>query len=427
MLTEFIGNVKTLYSNDPVVRGKIPNYEGFLSSLQELNVMEGMENFKNDITSTIKTHLITNDNTERGRHNTIILGPPGCGKTTLAKVVAKIYSSLGFVKDKKMETSSFKAASDKIKGIDFMTGYFIVGIVFTISVVLFSIMRWYYALPSTVVLIVVILLLLPSGGSIKNTPPPQQNNDNTNKKHDPKFAVLKRHDLVSEYLGQSAPKTVRALTECLGKVIFIDEAYALINSSHSDPYGREVLNTLIQFMDDHQDECLFIFGGYKEDITRNLYSSQRGLERRFPWIFSIEKYTPKELFNIFKLQLPKYGLFLSSEVNEDEIIEWFSLNDELFPFSGGDTEVLVTYSKQLYASHVFDKKVARKENEVNGVTSEMIATSMKMLARSRNKKVKFLSSSAVDVELGNPKKEMVPSGGNNNEFIEVARRLAEIF
>ncbi len=55
-----------------------------------------------------------------------------------------------------------------------------------------------------------------------------------------------RSGLVAEYAGQTAPKTNKLCDSAIGGVLFIDEAYSLIDSSGDDAYGREAIQTLAE-------------------------------------------------------------------------------------------------------------------------------------------------------------------------------------
>ena len=55
------------------------------------------------------------------------------------------------------------------------------------------------------------------------------------------FKKATRADLIAGYLGQTAIKTRDMIKECLGGVLFIDEAYALGNPEKRDSLPRNVL------------------------------------------------------------------------------------------------------------------------------------------------------------------------------------------
>lgn len=56
-----------------------------------------------------------------------------------------------------------------------------------------------------------------------------------------KFRKVTRSDLIAGYLGQTAIKTADVIKECLGGVLFIDEAYALGNPESATPFPRSAL------------------------------------------------------------------------------------------------------------------------------------------------------------------------------------------
>jgi F-box protein 11 len=62
------------------------------------------------------------------------------------------------------------------------------------------------------------------------------------------FIEVQRDSLVAIYLGQTASKTTELVESALDSVLFIDEAYSLVNGQH-DEYGREAINTLIALME----------------------------------------------------------------------------------------------------------------------------------------------------------------------------------
>ena len=58
------------------------------------------------------------------------------------------------------------------------------------------------------------------------------------------FKKVTRNDLVAGYLGQTAIKTKDVIKECIGGVLFIDEAYSLGNSEKKDSFSKECIDTL---------------------------------------------------------------------------------------------------------------------------------------------------------------------------------------
>lgn len=72
--------------------------------LEELNQMVGMENVKEEIQSLINFLKVQQRRMERGVNKTLLslhavfFGPPGTGKTTIARYIGRIYKAMGFLK-----------------------------------------------------------------------------------------------------------------------------------------------------------------------------------------------------------------------------------------------------------------------------------------------------------------------------------------
>lgn len=106
-----------------------------------------------------------------------------------------------------------------------------------------------------------------------------------------------RSSLVGGYLGQTAIKTQKVIQSALGGVLFIDEAYSLVNSD-DDSYGREAIETILKAMEDHRDELVVIVAGYDE-LMHKFIRSNPGLASRFNKYFHFPDYNGDELCQIF--------------------------------------------------------------------------------------------------------------------------------
>ena len=146
--------------------------------------------------------------------------------------------------------------------------------------------------------------------------------------------IVTRADFVDKYVGWTSPKTNKLLEENLGKVLFVDEAYSLINGAH-DEFGMEALTALNLFLSQRPKEIIVIFAGYKDLLESGPYAVQPGLKRRFMWQFDCNGYDAQQLFEIFKMQLRKKGWGINKD---EEILKIFQNNMDAFPAFGGDTE-----------------------------------------------------------------------------------------
>lgn len=120
-----------------------------------------------------------------------------------------------------------------------------------------------------------------------------------------------REDLVAEFVGQTATKTRAKLEDALGGVLFIDEAYTLVQKAGiGTDFGQESIDTILKYMEDHRDEIVVIAAGYPDEMC-DFIESNPGLESRFSNIIAFEDYTIDELMEILAMQCSKAGYLLT--------------------------------------------------------------------------------------------------------------------
>lgn len=121
-----------------------------------------------------------------------------------------------------------------------------------------------------------------------------------------------RSGLVAEYAGQTGPKTNAKIDEALDGVLFIDEAYTLIDESGQDQYGREAIQTLLKRMEDQRDRLVVILAGYPVEMTKMIRSNP-GLSSRVGTTMHFDDYSPEDLCRIFELIASKAKYTLPTE------------------------------------------------------------------------------------------------------------------
>ena len=243
------------------------------SELIELRDMVGMEKMKESVFQQLvyfvqNLHIGDDKNSGDFKH-TVIMGPPGTGKTRVAKIIGNMYAKLGVLK--------------------------------------------------------------------KNL-----------------FKKVTRNELIAGYLGQTAIKTQKVIDDCLGGVLFIDEAYSLANEDRDDSFSKECLDTLCEALSDHKDDLMFIIAGYENELNNRFFNSNKGLESRFIWRFKIEEYSASELMRIFLMIVVQSGWeMLDSKIND----RWFQEKKDKFQGLGRDMEVLFTYTKMAHSLRIYGKDI----------------------------------------------------------------------
>lgn len=110
------------------------------------------------------------------------------------------------------------------------------------------------------------------------------------------FVEVSRMDLVGTHPGETASMTKAKISEAFGGVLFIDEAYSLLNSQ-SDDYGKEAIETLVKMVEDNRENLVVILAGYKDEMDE-LLRLEPGIKSRFPNIIDFRDYTALEMYQI---------------------------------------------------------------------------------------------------------------------------------
>jgi hypothetical protein len=428
-LNQFIVQIEDLIkSNKPnQIIPYIKNVKGFIESLKKLSCMIGMKDFKNNIVSQIKYYFLnqvrlSKDKTNVDTHmfHTVLLGPPGSGKTTAAEILADLWMDLGLLKqelspktsvlydshivfsetyktlekekinlkisndklqkdldDTKIKLSSIKTEiiteKDKIENIkDFIhqkKHEIDAKIHFILQKKLMSLESGYEFIVKKYANLENIMIPKISEEDYEyedHITKKRKIEDNSSvssssSSNIPKFIKLRRDDLIGKYIGHTAIKTREALMNGLGKVIFIDEAYELYNvtsDSTCDSFGMECLSAILNFMNEFSDKTIIIFAGYEDLLKKTIFRVQPGLERRIAWTFTLSAYSEEELVDIYEKQLSEKSWTLK---DKDKILKLFKQHKKSFKHGGGDTLRLAMYTKTVYSDICFELLLQNKE------------------------------------------------------------------
>ena len=109
--------------------------------------------------------------------------------------------------------------------------------------------------------------------------------------------------------GESTEKVRYIINQAKGGVLFIDEAYALLNSVES----QEVIATLVAAMENDRDKIVIILAGYTNQM-KTLINSNAGLQSRIKYYFNFADYNMDELWKIFKMMACNNGFEVDDDV-----------------------------------------------------------------------------------------------------------------
>jgi len=287
-----------------------------LPSLMKLKNIIGMTTVKDSLVGQIIFFLNEFDNENMDMMHTVIQGPPGVGKTLLGKIIGELYYYMGIIKPKPKIV--IKKRSVTVDDLDDELEEYM--------------------------------------NAINGMRGRKRSNTEGDVKEPFIFKIVKRSDLCAGYLGQTAIKTQKVLDEAEGGVLFIDEAYSLGNPEGRDSFAKEVIDTLNQNLSEKKDSLLCIIAGYKDALDTCFFAQNEGLRRRFPFVYTIEKYTAEELCLIFKKMVTDMGW------NANEVpVKFFEDNYKLFTNMGGDIETLFFMTKIEHGKRVLFKPDDRRK------------------------------------------------------------------
>ena len=132
-----------------------------------------------------------------------------------------------------------------------------------------------------------------------------------------------------------------------------------------------VIDALNMFLSEHKKDFCCIIAGYEREVQECFFSVNQGLERRFPWVHKIEKYSSHELSDICFKKIK--DIDWETACTSDELIGLIKAHEELFTNAGGDIENLLTKAKMVHAKRIFaleshHKFILTKDDFENALT-----------------------------------------------------------
>jgi hypothetical protein len=126
-----------------------------------------------------------------------------------------------------------------------------------------------------------------------------------------KMKEIKKPDIVGSYTGQTAPKVYNELTQGLGNIVFIDEAYSIAGAKDEtkgtfNEFGQEALDAITDYTSEHIGLLAFIVAGYEYEMQNQFLNVNIGLPRRFPTVLTLRRYDMKSFWKILEMPIIKF-------------------------------------------------------------------------------------------------------------------------
>lgn len=164
-----------------------------------------------------------------------------------------------------------------------------------------------------------------------------------------KIVVAERHHFVGKYIGWSDDKTVKLIESAKGGVLFIDEAYSMGNGSHSDSFSKAALDILNRALSEMKHIFVCIIAGYEDELERDFFAVNPGLESRFPIRIAIGEYSPSEVHELFRIKVQRGGWSICENATTDS---YFAANITKFSSFGRDIDSYIAVCKEVHSRRI---------------------------------------------------------------------------
>lgn len=189
------------------------------------------------------------------------------------------------------------------------------------------------------------------------------------------FNEVNANQLMGEFVGSSAPNVIKIFQATKGGVLFIDEAYALVQAGGK--FANEVVSTLLTQLESNPYSVTVIFGGYKHEINQFL-GMNPGLKSRIPHSIDFPDYNAEELFQITELKLKGMGQSIPAEFKES-LIDMFNKKIKLCQYQNepfGNGRYAENIANELHGTHAYryemDPSIGNELSQEDIVYDELI-------------------------------------------------------
>ena len=190
-----------------------------------------------------------------------------------------------------------------------------------------------------------------------------------------KLVEVQSQDLIGEFLGQTGPKTQAVIESALDGVLFIDEAYSIMEHSGTNAsYSAECVATLLKAMEDYQGRLIIIFAGYTEEMKK-FRDLNPGLKSRIGYEIDFEDYSVEELMQIYDKKVSDKG-FRSDEAARYKVERILRKAKDVENFGNGRfventvQKIIIEHAKRTREVNDYDRLITFVEEDIPEVKAE---------------------------------------------------------
>jgi SpoVK/Ycf46/Vps4 family AAA+-type ATPase len=174
-----------------------------------------------------------------------------------------------------------------------------------------------------------------------------------------------RGDLVGKYTGWTAQTVQAKFKEAMGGVLFIDEAYSLVDGRDGS-FGDGAINTIVQEMENHRSDVVVIFAGYP-DKMEGFLDKNPGLRSRIAFHVPFADYSSTELCQIAEMLSKKNGMKIETAALE-KLERAFDAAKSNTDFGNG------RYVRNVFEQAKMNQASRLLEKDFDDITSDEITT-----------------------------------------------------